>query len=65
MSELARTADRLIVLGRGRVLADDSVEALISQYGTRLENGTATASLEEAYLTLTRDHSEHLAKETR
>jgi ABC-2 type transport system ATP-binding protein len=117
MSELARTADRLIVLGRGRVLADDSVEALTSRYGTRLsrvrtdrpadleallhrhdavvtrlpdgvlevtgmepagiavlaqrdgilllENSSVVASLEEAYLTLTRDHSHHLTKETR
>ncbi|GLY97257.1 ABC transporter ATP-binding protein [Actinoplanes sp. NBRC 103695] len=117
MSELAQTADRLIVLGRGRVLADDSVEALTSRYGTRLsrvrpdrpadletllgrqdavvtrlpdgilevtgvepadiamlaqrhgilllENSTVTASLEEAYLTLTRDHTRHIAKVTR
>jgi ABC-2 type transport system ATP-binding protein len=109
MSELARTADRLIVLGRGRVLADDSVDALTSRYGTRLtrvrpdrpadleallgshdavvtrlpdgvlevtglepadvavlaqrhgilllENSTVAASLEEAYLTLTREET--------
>lgn len=62
MSELAQTADRLIVLGRGRVLADDSVEALTSRYDTGL--GRA-AALEEAYLTLTRDHSRHMSKEIR
>ncbi|MEU8657216.1 ATP-binding cassette domain-containing protein [Actinoplanes philippinensis] len=35
MGELAQTADRLIVLGRGRVLADSSVVELISRNATR------------------------------
>jgi ABC-2 type transport system ATP-binding protein len=35
MSELAQTAHRLIVLGRGRVLADDSVDALTTRFGAR------------------------------
>jgi ABC-2 type transport system ATP-binding protein len=30
MSEMAQTADRLIVIGRGRILADDSIEDVIS-----------------------------------
>jgi ABC-2 type transport system ATP-binding protein len=36
MSELAQTAHRLIVLGRGRILADDSVDALTARFGTRV-----------------------------
>jgi ABC-2 type transport system ATP-binding protein len=36
MSELAQTAHRLIVLGRGRVLADDSVDALTTRFGARV-----------------------------
>jgi ABC-2 type transport system ATP-binding protein len=36
MSELAQTAHRLIVLGRGRVLADDSVGALTTRFGARV-----------------------------
>ncbi|WP_123604923.1 ABC transporter ATP-binding protein [Micromonospora sp. Llam0] len=35
MGELAQTADRLIVLGRGRVLADATVDDLISRYATQ------------------------------
>ncbi|HWS39484.1 MAG TPA: ATP-binding cassette domain-containing protein [Actinoplanes sp.] len=35
MSELAQTADRLIVLGHGRVLADASVTELVSRNATR------------------------------
>lgn len=30
MSEMAQTADRLIVIGRGRILADDSISSVIS-----------------------------------
>ncbi|WP_203897255.1 ABC transporter ATP-binding protein [Virgisporangium aliadipatigenens] len=36
MGELAQTAHRLIVLGRGRVLADDAVDALTARFGTRV-----------------------------
>ena len=32
MTELAQTADRLVVLGRGRVLADTTVEELVARY---------------------------------
>jgi ABC-2 type transport system ATP-binding protein len=114
MSELAQTADRLIVLGRGHILADDSVGALLSRYGARLtqfrtdrpddlvallyrneiavtrlpdgmleaagveaadvavlaqrhgillyENSTVASSLEDAYLTLTQNQGQHVAK---
>jgi ABC-2 type transport system ATP-binding protein len=45
MSELQDAADQVIVVGRGRVLADSPVSHLISRWG----------SLEAAYLALTRD----------
>ncbi|GIJ51951.1 hypothetical protein Val02_88370 [Virgisporangium aliadipatigenens] len=45
MSELADTADHLLVLGRGRLLADTGVRELIAAAGTR--------TLEEAYFALT------------
>jgi ABC-2 type transport system ATP-binding protein len=43
MSEMQMTADRLIIIGRGRLIADTTVAALTERY----------ASLEEAYLHLT------------
>ena len=43
ISEMALTADRLIVIGGGRLVADTSVAELSSRYG----------SLEEAFLSLT------------
>ncbi|MEY9931785.1 ABC-2 type transport system ATP-binding protein [Catenulispora sp. GP43] len=43
MSEMALTADHLLVIGRGRLLADTTMAAFTAAYG----------SLEEAYLTLT------------
>jgi ABC-2 type transport system ATP-binding protein len=39
MSEMAQTADRLIVIGRGKILADDSIDEIISgatHSGTRV-----------------------------
>ncbi|HEY1487954.1 MAG TPA: ATP-binding cassette domain-containing protein [Micromonosporaceae bacterium] len=51
MSEMAQTAQQLVVIGRGRLLADESVEAFI---------GTA-ASLEDAYVNLTQDAVEYRA----
>ena len=45
MSEMAMTADHLIVIGHGRLLADTSIEGLISS--------TQQTSLEDAYLELT------------
>ncbi|GGS68025.1 hypothetical protein GCM10010156_28590 [Planobispora rosea] len=43
MSEMALTADRLVVIGRGRLIADTTVEELTGRYPT----------LEDAYLALT------------
>jgi ABC-2 type transport system ATP-binding protein len=45
MSELQDAADQVIVVGRGRVLVDSPVPALLRQWG----------SLESAYLALTKD----------
>jgi len=47
MSEMELTADRLIIIGRGRLLADTTVGELITSVGS--------ASLEDAYLRLTED----------
>ncbi|WSG19500.1 ATP-binding cassette domain-containing protein [Nonomuraea sp. NBC_01738] len=43
MSEMALTADRIVILGRGRLITESSVAELTSRF----------ASLEEAYLSLT------------
>jgi ABC-2 type transport system ATP-binding protein len=48
MNELAGTADHLIIIGRGRLIADTSVQDLIAR-----ASGRQQASLEEAYLQLT------------
>jgi len=53
MSEMELTADRLIIIGRGRLIADTTVGELITSAGA--------ASLEEAYLRLTDDTIEHRA----
>jgi ABC-2 type transport system ATP-binding protein len=45
MRELQDAADHVIVVGRGRVIADSSVAALVGRWG----------SVEAAYLSLTRD----------
>jgi ABC-2 type transport system ATP-binding protein len=47
MTEMELTADRLIIIGRGRLIADTTVGELMSSAGS--------ASLEEAYLRLTGD----------
>jgi ABC-2 type transport system ATP-binding protein len=48
MSELQDTADHVVVIGRGKVIADTSVEELRT-------TPTGRRTLEEAYLDLTRD----------
>lgn len=47
MNEMELTADRLIIIGRGRLLADTTVGELIKSAGS--------ASIEDAYLRLTED----------
>jgi ABC-2 type transport system ATP-binding protein len=54
MGELQDLADRLVVAGRGRVLADTTVAELVS--------GGGHATLEQAYLELTRDAVEFRAE---
>jgi ABC-2 type transport system ATP-binding protein len=51
ISEMALTADRLVVIGRGRLLADTTVGELSSR----------SASLEDAFLQLTSGTAEHRA----
>jgi ABC-2 type transport system ATP-binding protein len=52
ISEMALTADRLIVIGRGRLLADTTVAELASQGG---------GSLEDAFLRLTGEAAQYRA----
>jgi ABC-2 type transport system ATP-binding protein len=59
MSELQDTADHLVVIGRGRVIADTTVADLLA---TTAGPGRVThRTLEEAYLELTRDATEYRA----
>jgi ABC-2 type transport system ATP-binding protein len=51
MSELQDTADHVVLVGRGRVLADRTMPELLARHG----------SLERAYLELTRDAVEFRA----
>jgi ABC-2 type transport system ATP-binding protein len=53
MSEMELTADRLIIIGQGRLLADATVGELVTSAGS--------ASLEDAYLRLTGHLTEHRA----
>jgi ABC-2 type transport system ATP-binding protein len=58
MSEMALTADHLVVIARGRLLADTTVRELI-QANSR--SGMPPASLEDAYLRLTGEHADYQA----
>jgi ABC-2 type transport system ATP-binding protein len=55
MSELQDIADRVVIVGRGQVIADASVADLLA----------GRASLEEAYLELTRDAAEYRGRAAR
>jgi ABC-2 type transport system ATP-binding protein len=55
MSELQDIADHVVIVGRGKVIADSSVADLLAH----------RASLEEAYFDLTRDASEYRAEPDR
>ena len=54
MSEMAQTADHLLVLGRGRILADGPIRDVISR-------AAPSGSLEDAYLALTAGDVEYRA----
>jgi ABC-2 type transport system ATP-binding protein len=49
IGEIARTADRVVVIGRGRLLAEESVAELSAR----------SASLEEAFFELTSESAEY------
>ncbi|THV31937.1 ABC transporter ATP-binding protein [Glycomyces paridis] len=55
MSEMALTADHLVVIGRGRLLADSSTAAFIASHGG------SGAGLEEAFMRLTSESVEFRA----
>ncbi|WP_035840656.1 ABC transporter ATP-binding protein [Kitasatospora azatica] len=63
MSEMANTADQLVVIGRGELIAAESVAEFAAR-GTR-PGATRTASLEEAFMELTADSVEYPAGEHR
>ena len=48
MSEMQQTADRLVVIGRGRLIADEQVESLLTGAGTRVR-GPALQPIADAY----------------
>lgn len=51
MSEMAQTADHLIVLGRGEIVADAPIDEIVEGH----------ASLEDAYFALSRGRAEYIA----
>jgi ABC-2 type transport system ATP-binding protein len=55
ISEMAVTADRIVVIGRGRLITETSVAELVAT--------TDTGSLEDAYLDLTRTSVEYRGTE--
>jgi len=57
MSEMALTADHLIVIGRGRILADGPLDDVVAA-------STQTGSLEDAYLALTSGEVEYRSSST-
>ncbi len=57
MSEMALTADHLIVIGRGRILADGPIGDVVAA-------ATQTGSLEDAYLALTSGEVEYRSSNT-
>ncbi len=54
MSEMALTAERLVIIGRGRLLADTTMRAFT--------DSTGSASLEEAFMRLTSDAAQYRAQ---
>lgn len=55
MSEMALTADYLVVIGRGQIVAEGTLDDVVSSSGA--------PSLEEAFLLLTRDSAEYTTSE--
>lgn len=61
MSEMEQTADHLVVVGRGRVIADAPLAQLLADHAREANAAgkPAAGTLEEAYLALTRDQTEY------
>jgi ABC-2 type transport system ATP-binding protein len=59
MSEMERTADRLIVLGKGRLIADESMDRLVAGAGVRVR-GPQLQALAEALPTASWTGAEEL-----
>jgi ABC-2 type transport system ATP-binding protein len=51
MDEMAQTADHLVIIGRGRLIAEGAVGEILGRY--------PGDSLEEIFMTLTRDHADY------
>jgi ABC-2 type transport system ATP-binding protein len=64
MSEMEYTADHLLVIGRGRLIADCSMAEFIARGpdGADGPGGTAGSALERAYLSLTADSVDYHAQ---
>ena len=58
MTEMAKTADELVVIGQGKLLAAQSLESFAAR-------GTPGGSLEDVFMTLTADSVEYRAGQTR
>jgi ABC-2 type transport system ATP-binding protein len=72
MSEMAQTADHLLVIGRGRIIADASTEEFVNRNATpsvrvravqQADLATHSATLEEAFFDLTRDETDYRASQ--
>jgi ABC-2 type transport system ATP-binding protein len=66
MSEMALTADHLIVIGRGRLMAESSVADFIARSSLNRVRvrSPQNASLEEAFMELTHDSVEYHGSDT-
>ncbi|GAA1981845.1 ABC transporter ATP-binding protein [Catenulispora subtropica] len=59
LSEMAQLADRLVVIGRGALIADETVEEFAAR------GAAPSASLEDVFMELTADRLDHRAGDTK